>query len=272
MNNKPLIDQVAKIVPEVKVFEEIGSGGFKVVYRAKIGEQIEALKLAQIPSDPKDSLIRARAGLSHTLLEATSNGHCALPQKTLIENSVKLLEIDQSLVELAIEKEIALKTIIRDLIENKTCIFLASYHFYERQIAKLLLVIKNSSIQWGDNNALELLPQIEQEFDINLAKNQKEAIVQALSEKLMVITGGPGTGKTTLVKTLLKVLESKQLDIKLCAPTGRAAKRLSETTGLEATTIHRLLEIDQVQGGFKYNEDNKGAPILHRPDKDRKSN
>jgi exodeoxyribonuclease V alpha subunit len=73
----------------------------------------------------------------------------------------------------------------------------------------------------------------------------------------MVITGGPGTGKTTLVKTLLKVLESKQLVIKLCAPTGRAAKRLSETTGLEATTIHRLLEIDQVQGGFKYNDENR---------------
>ena len=73
----------------------------------------------------------------------------------------------------------------------------------------------------------------------------------------MVITGGPGTGKTTLVRTLLKVLESKQLNIKLCAPTGRAAKRLSETTGLVATTIHRLLEIDQAQGGFKYNDDNK---------------
>lgn len=75
----------------------------------------------------------------------------------------------------------------------------------------------------------------------------------------MVITGGPGTGKTTLVRTLLKILESKQLNIKLCAPTGRAAKRLSETTGLEATTIHRLLEIDPTQGGFKYNEDNKLA-------------
>ena len=206
----------------------------------------------------KDSLIRARAGLSHVLLEATSNGHCGLPQETLIENSIKLLEIDRNLVELAMDKEIALKTITRDLIEGKPCIFLASYYFYEQQIARLLLLIRNSDIQWGDNNALELLPQIERELNIDLAQNQKEAIAQALSEKLMVITGGPGTGKTTLVKTLLKVLESKQLVIKLCAPTGRAAKRLSETTGLEATTtIHRLLEIDQVQGGFKYNDENR---------------
>jgi len=205
----------------------------------------------------KSSLIRARAGLSHLLLEATSNGHCGLPQETLIENSIKLLEIDRDLVELAIEKEIAAKIIVCDFIADKTCIFLATYHFYERQIAKILLSIKNSTIDWGDNNALDLLPQIEQELDIKLAENQKKAIVQALSEKLMVITGGPGTGKTTLVRTLLKVLESKQLNIKLCAPTGRAAKRLSETTGLVATTIHRLLEIDQAQGGFKYNDDNK---------------
>jgi exodeoxyribonuclease V alpha subunit len=205
----------------------------------------------------KDSLIRARAGLSHILLEATSNGHCGLPKDTLIDNSIKLLEIDRTLVELAIEKEIALKTIIYDFIKDKACIFLASYHFYERQIAKLLLAIKKSSIDWGINNALELLPQIEQKLNIELADNQKKAIAQTLSEKLMVITGGPGTGKTTLVKALLKVLESKQLTIKLCAPTGRAAKRLSETTGLEATTIHRLLEIDPSQGGFKYNEDNK---------------
>ena len=207
----------------------------------------------------KNSLIRARAGLSHLLLEATSNGHCGLPQETLIENSIKLLGIDKSLVDIAIEHEIAAKTIICDVINDKTCVFLASYHFYEQQIAKLLLSIKNSTIDWGDNNALDLLPQIEKELDIKLADNQKYAVAQALSEKLMVITGGPGTGKTTLVRTLLKILESKQLNIKLCAPTGRAAKRLSETTGLESTTIHRLLEIDQTQSGFKYNEDNKLA-------------
>jgi len=205
----------------------------------------------------KDSLIRARAGLSHILLEATSSGHCALPQETLIQNTQKLLEIDVSLIELAIAKEIELKSIICDLIEDKSCIFLASYHFYEKQIAKLLLSIKNSDISRGDNDALELIPQIEQELSIQLADNQKEAVSKALSNKLMVITGGPGTGKTTLVQTLIKILEIKELNIKLCAPTGRAAKRLSETTGLAATTIHRLLEIDQAQGGFKHNEENR---------------
>lgn len=207
----------------------------------------------------KDSLIRARAGMSHILLQATSNGHCALPRQTLIQNTQKLLEIDINLIELAIAKEIKLKSIICDLIEDQSCIFLASYHFYEKRIAKLLLSIKGSDIPWGDNNALELIPKIEEELNIQLADNQKEAVFKALSNKLMVVTGGPGTGKTTLVKTLLKVLESKKLNIKLCAPTGRAAKRLSETTGLEATTIHRLLEIDQAYGGFKHNEENRLA-------------
>ncbi len=205
----------------------------------------------------QDSLIRARAGLSHILLEATSSGHSALPIQTLINNTQELLKIDINLIELAIEKEIAVKSIICDLIGEESCIFLASYYFYEKQIARLLLSIRNCSVSWSNDNTADLIPQIEQELDIQLADNQKEAIARALSEKLMVITGGPGTGKTTLVRTLLKILESKNLNIKLCAPTGRAAKRLSETTGLEATTIHRLLEIDSLHGGFKYNEDNK---------------
>ncbi len=205
----------------------------------------------------RNSLIRARAGLSHVLLEATSNGHCALPRQALIQNTQKLLKIDVNLIELAIEKEIELKSIICDLIEDKSCIFLASYYFYEKQIAKLLLSIKNSDMPRGDNDALEPMPQIEQELSIQLVGNQKEAIAKALSNKLMALTGGPGTGKTTLIQTLIKILETRELNVKLCAPTGRAAKRLSETTGLEATTIHRLLEIDPTQGGFKYNEDNR---------------
>jgi exodeoxyribonuclease V alpha subunit len=119
------------------------------------------------------------------------------------------------------------------------------------------LSITKDDVSWGDDNLDELIPDIEHKLNITLADNQKEAISKAISNKLMVITGGPGTGKTTLVQTLINILEIKELNIKLCAPTGRAAKRLSETTGLEATTIHRLLEIDPTQGGFKYNEDNR---------------
>lgn len=112
-----------------------------------------------------------------------------------------------------------------------------------------------SSVQWGAIDTNVILPLVEEYLSITLAASQKVAISTALKSRLMVITGGPGTGKTTLVNALLKTLASKNLDIKLCAPTGRAAKRLSESTGLEAKTIHRLLEIDPAFGGFKRNEE-----------------
>ena len=110
---------------------------------------------------------------------------------------------------------------------------------------------------WDHDNSEELIPAIEQKLNIRLADNQKEAITTALSKKLTVVTGGPSTGKTTLVKALLELLKVNKLNVKLCAPTGRAAKRLGETTGLEATTIHRLLEVNNLEGGFKYNEENR---------------
>ena len=106
-------------------------------------------------------------------------------------------------------------------------------------------------------NIDEEIEKAEKLLSINLADTQKEAVAGALVSKLMVITGGPGTGKTTLVNSILHILKSKKLKIQLCAPTGRAAKRLSESTKLEALTIHRLLEVDPISGGFKRNEDNK---------------
>ena len=99
-------------------------------------------------------------------------------------------------------------------------------------------------MSWGKTDTTTIIPSVEEELNITLAESQKLAIDKAIDNRLMVITGGPGTGKTTLVNSLLKTLAAKKLNIKLCAPTGRAAKRLSESTGLEATTRHRLLEID----------------------------
>ena len=203
----------------------------------------------------KDSLVRARAGVAHVLLEATSNGHCGLPKEMLIQNSQKLLEIEKDLIELAIAEEIKLKSLVADTLNNLNTIFLTSYYVYEKNIAKILVDLAKSPVPWEMTDTAALVPLIEVELNIRLAESQKLAVDKALNNKLMVITGGPGTGKTTLVNTILKTLEAKKLNIKLCAPTGRAAKRLSESTGLEATTIHRLLEIDPAFGGFKRNEE-----------------
>ena len=205
----------------------------------------------------KDSLVRARAGVAHVLLEATSDGHCGLPKEILVQNSAKLLEIEKDLIELAIAEELKLKSLVTDTLNNINTIFLASYYIYEKNIAKILLNLAKSPVSWDKTDTTTIIPLVEEELNIKLAESQKLAIEKALDNRLMVITGGPGTGKTTLVNSLLKTLAAKKLNIKLCAPTGRAAKRLSESTGLEATTIHRLLEIDPAYGGFKRNEESQ---------------
>lgn len=203
----------------------------------------------------KDSLVRARAGVAHVLLEATSDGHCGLPKEILVQNSAKLLEIEKDLIELAIAEELKLKSLVLDTLNNIDTVFLTSYYVYEKNIAKILLNLAKSPVSWVKTDTTTIIPSVEEELNITLAESQKLAIDKALDNRLMVITGGPGTGKTTLVNSLLKTLAAKKLNIKLCAPTGRAAKRLSESTGLEATTIHRLLEIDPAYSGFKRNEE-----------------
>ena len=203
----------------------------------------------------KDSLVRARAGVAHVLLEATSDGHCGLPKEILVQNSAKLLEIEKDLIELAIAEELKLKSLVLDTLNNIDTVFLTSYYVYEKNIAKILLNLAKSPVLWDKTDTTTIIPLVEKELNITLAESQKLAIDKALDNRLMVITGGPGTGKTTLVNSLLKTLAAKKLNIKLCAPTGRAAKRLSESTELEATTIHRLLEIDPAYGGFKRNEE-----------------
>ncbi|MCX4080042.1 ATP-dependent RecD-like DNA helicase [Rickettsia rhipicephali] len=207
----------------------------------------------------KNSLIRTKAGVTHALLEATSDGHCGLPKKILLQNIQKLLEIEYDIIEQAIIEEVALNSLIIDTINDAESIFLTSYYIYEKNIAKILVNLTKASVTWGKIDTITILPTIEKELCITLATSQKIAIKKALQHKLMVITGGPGTGKTTLLNALLRTLSTQDLNIKLCAPTGRAAKRLSESTGLEATTIHRLLEIEPAYGGFKRNED---SPLL----------
>ena len=204
----------------------------------------------------KDSLDRARAGVSHVLLEATSQGHCGLPKEILIENSQKLLDIERSLIEAAILEEIKQQGLTLDYLDQGITIFLTSYYIYEKQIAQILLKLVKLPILLDNSDVAESIIRVETELNIQLASSQKEAIKIASQNRIMIITGGPGTGKTTLVKSLLKVISTKKLKIKLCAPTGRAAKRLSESTGYEATTIHRLLEIDPSSGGFKRDEKN----------------
>ncbi len=212
--------------------------------------------IAQKLGIPPNSLIRAQAGVRHALQELANQGHCACLYEDLVENTSKLLDIEKSLVQAAIEDELKSENIISVLLENKRLIYLKALYQAEQQTAKKLLQLNEGQSAWLNVSLDDALNILVKE-NIALSASQVKALELALCSKVLVITGGPGVGKTTLVKSILHVLCAKGAKVSLCAPTGRAAKRLSESTGLEAKTIHRLLEFDPKFGGFRYNQDNQ---------------
>ena len=216
---------------------------------------LSADTIAQKIGIAPDSPLRARAGVSYALSEAAGEGHCGLPRSQLVSLAVKLLEIPQPIIEDAIDQELAEEVVIADTVNGVQGVFLATLYNAERSIVSQVKRLKSGSPPWTAFDADKAIPWVEQKLAIQLADSQKQAIRLALSSKLLVITGGPGVGKTTLVKSILTILRAKQVKALLCAPTGRAAKRLSESTGLEAKTIHRLLEVNPANGQFKRNEE-----------------
>jgi exodeoxyribonuclease V alpha subunit len=203
----------------------------------------------------KTALIRVRAGIAYALTEAMDEGHCGLPSEELISLTQTLLEVPGELVETALGLELEGGSVIVDDLEGRRCVFLAGLYRAEREIAEKLKPLASGKPPWPAIDADKAIPWVEQRTKLVLADSQREAVRVALASKVLVITGGPGVGKTTLVNSILKILLAKAVTISLCAPTGRAAKRLSESTGIEAKTIHRLLETDPRTGSFRRNEE-----------------
>ena len=204
----------------------------------------------------KTAMVRVRAGISYALTEAMDEGHCGLPTGELVPLAEKLLEVPEELIRTALGLELQERTVIADRVGDTDCIFLAGLHSAERAVAERLLTLANGRLPWPWIDAEKALPWIEQRTGLTLAESQKEAVRLALISKALVITGGPGVGKTTIVNSILRILAAKGVRILLTAPTGRAAKRMSEATGMEARTIHRLLEVDPKTGGFRRGLDN----------------
>jgi exodeoxyribonuclease V alpha subunit len=202
----------------------------------------------------KTAMVRARAGISYALAEAMDEGHCGLPRDELLKLAEKLLDIPAALIEDAIALELGDGTVIADRLDERDAVFMSGLYRSEQNIATRLLDLVAGAPPWGCIDAATAIPWVEGRTGLTLAESQRAAVRLAISSKLLVITGGPGVGKTTLVNSILKILAVKGLRLALAAPTGRAAKRLTESTGLEAKTIHRLLETDPAQGGFKRNE------------------
>jgi exodeoxyribonuclease V alpha subunit len=205
----------------------------------------------------KTAMIRVRAGISYALTEAMDEGHCGLPTAELTPLAEKLLDVPQNLIRTALNLELADGTVIADRLgETGGGVFLAGLHRAERAIADRLLTLNKGKLPWPWIDPNKAIPWIEQRAGLTLAESQKAAVAMALGCKVLVITGGPGVGKTTIVNAILRILSAKDMSLLLCAPTGRAAKRMNEATGLEAKTIHRLLEVDPKGGGFRRDNEN----------------
>ena len=204
----------------------------------------------------KTAMIRLRAGISYALTEAMDEGHCGLPTDQLIPLAEELLEAPKELILTALELERSEGAVIADKVGDTACIFLAGLYRAEQAIADRLIRIVNGRLPWAWIDEEKAVPWVEKRSGLQLADSQRAAIRLALMAKALVITGGPGVGKTTIVNSILKILAAKGVRLLLCAPTGRAAKRMTEATGVEAKTIHRLLEVDPKSGGFKRNADN----------------
>ena len=211
-------------------------------------------QIAQKVGIPIDSLIRASAGLNHVLLEATGDGHCALPVELMKEEAGKLLLVDEKIVTAALERTLANRELIRETIDGQELIFLPSLKRAEETIASRIKRLCESPATYPPIDLDKAVAWCEQKTGKELAPSQREALKKAITSRVLVITGGPGVGKTTLVNAILLILRAKKVRCQLCAPTGRAAKRLSEATGLVAKTIHRTLEVAPAIGTFTRNE------------------
>ena len=204
----------------------------------------------------KTAMIRVRADIGYALTEAMDEGHCGLPEEELGPLAAGLLEVPDDLIRSALDLELSDGAVVTDTVEDTPCIFLGGLYRAERAIAGRLLEIASGKLPWPVIEPDKALPWAERKTGLVLAPGQADAVRVALASKVSVITGGPGVGKTTIVNTVLSILSAKGVDILLCAPTGRAAKRMSEATGMEAKTIHRLLEVDPKSGGFKRDGEN----------------
>ncbi len=223
---------------------------------------VSADKAAQKLGFSLDNPLRAEAGLLYTLAKCTDDGHVYMPQEKLVAMTSEALEITYDMVENAVGSMQDQERIVCEEMQGEAGIFLTRYHHYESQIAFYLKRLLHSPKSVRFNNAQEMVKNVLEKLPISLAPEQEEAIFTATQSKIMVLTGGPGTGKTTIINAIIQLFHAASAKILLAAPTGRAAKRMAEATKRESKTIHRLLEYNPSEDGFARNENNPLACSL----------
>ena len=224
-----------------RLADEIRGIGFK-----------SADKLAMELGIDRDSPQRARAAVVHLLHECAGQGHCRFPQSDLIERAESLLDIPDEIIRRAVDDLAREERIIRETMEQVDWLWLPRLHEAEWGVARELRRLTNGTLHpLGEIDTDRALEWVQDRLDIALAAAQIEAVRQASTKQVLVVTGGPGVGKTTIVRSILEIFLAKRQRCVLAAPTGRAAKRLEETTGQSAKTIHRLLEFRPGEGTFR---------------------
>lgn len=211
----------------------------------------------------KENQKRVKSGIKYALIKITYNGHCCTLKANLIEYVKQLLNVSDEIIEDGlVNLKVNNEMVIEDR-DGEEWVYLYSFFKAENQIAERIIKLDNAKNIKKVSNIEKELELVEEHTDILLSEKQKEAIRAINDNNVTIITGGPGTGKTTIIKSIIEIYKQKKYKIVLCAPTGRAAKRMTETTGEEASTLHRLLEIGKVdeESLFKKDNDYQGVPI-----------
>ena len=210
-----------------------------------------------------DNNKRVESGIKYALIRATYNGHCCTIKENLIQFVIELLDVTTEIVEDNLVNLKARDEIVIEKRNGEKWVYLYSFYEAEKNIAERIINLdKAKNIKYIKNMEKELY-DAESKIDIVLSSKQKEAIMAINERNVTIITGGPGTGKTTIIKSIIEIYKSKRNKVVVCAPTGRAAKRITETTGEEASTLHRLLEIGKFNEDdlYKNGQDYEGTPI-----------
>jgi exodeoxyribonuclease V alpha subunit len=245
----------------MRIYKQYGADSIRLIRENpyRLADEVRGIgflsadALAQRLGIARESMDRIRAGIHYALEQKALEGHCAFPRDLLIDAAAALLGVPAPLVEKGLAPELEARRLVEEPIEGRPAIFLGRLWHAETSAAKQLRRLLEAPLPWTIRTA-SAIDWVEPRLGIVLSPTQREAIARALDAKVSVITGGPGVGKTTIVRAIVEIVEAKKKEIELAAPTGRAAKRLSEATGRPGRTIHRLLEVDPRTGAFQRNE------------------
>ncbi|HPP31806.1 MAG TPA: ATP-dependent RecD-like DNA helicase [Soehngenia sp.] len=249
----------------LKIYKEYGSETVRLIKENpyRLIEDIRGIgfkisdEIANKIGIEMDSPYRIKAGLNYIMHEAIADGHTYLPEKELIKRAEHLLEVPKGKVIDELKSLLLADNFVKMKIDEEDIVYYAPYNTFENNIARKLVELSNIKLDDIDIDVEKEINDIERKFNIKFAKKQRDAIKSSIDTGVVVLTGGPGTGKTTIIKAIIEIYQKENKTFVLAAPTGRAAKRIKESTGYEAKTLHRLLEISYGDDGFNFLRDDE---------------